>query len=338
MRAAQRDAAHHRIDALVTSVSHTHSGPGGYVRGFLLEKAFGSFEPACFEAVVQALGGLRHKLLLVQLVRASDRDPSWAQGDLRLVDCESGEAQDVSITDFTLRKAAQLADQPAIIDGPSGRTVTFRELQDGIRLLAGGLAARGFGPGDVLALMAPNIPEYAFFFHGAAYAGGTVTTINPTYTAGEIRHQLQDSGATMLVTISMFLDVANEAIEGTSVDEVMSIDPVDGVPSMFDLLTSEPLAEQVPVTNQQNIGPGAHILVCQKLGDQFRANAPRITRDNTNTRFHSELSSSSSWPIARLVIAVSIWARMAASARSPSLSLIASTIARCSSWTSFKRS
>jgi len=157
--------------------------------------------------------------------------------------------QDVSITDFTLRKAAQLADQPAIIDGPSGRTVTFRELQDGIRLLAGGLAARGFGPGDVLALMAPNIPEYAFFFHGAAYAGGTVTTINPTYTAGEIRHQLQDSGATMLVTISMFLDVANEAIEGTSVDEVMSIDPVDGVPSMFDLLTSEPLAEQVPVTN-----------------------------------------------------------------------------------------
>ena len=34
--------------------------------------------------------------------------------------------QDVSITDFTLRKAAQLADQPAIIDGPSGRTVTFK--------------------------------------------------------------------------------------------------------------------------------------------------------------------------------------------------------------------
>ncbi|MEM7095967.1 MAG: 4-coumarate--CoA ligase family protein [Actinomycetota bacterium] len=157
--------------------------------------------------------------------------------------------QDISITDYALRRVDELADQPAIIDGPTGRTTTFAELRDGIQLLAGGLAARGFGPGHTLALMAPNIPEYAFFFHGVAYAGGVVTTINPTYTAGEIRHQLQDSDASILVTISMFLDVAQEAIEGTSVTEVMTIDPVDGVPSMFDLLTSPPLTEQVPVTN-----------------------------------------------------------------------------------------
>ena len=56
------------------------------------------------------------------------------------------------------------------------------ELYDDIRRLAGGLASRGFGPGDVLAIMAPNMPEYAVLFHGAAMAGGTVTTINPTYT------------------------------------------------------------------------------------------------------------------------------------------------------------
>ncbi len=154
----------------------------------------------------------------------------------------------VSITDFALRRADAMADQPAIIDGPSGRTVTFAELKSGIQLLAGGLAARGFGPGSTLALMAPNIPEYAFFFHAVAYAGGTVTTINPTYTAGEIRHQLQDSNATMLVTISMFLDTARDAIEGTAVTELSTIDPVDGVPSMFDLLTSEPLTEQVPIS------------------------------------------------------------------------------------------
>jgi len=97
--------------------------------------------------------------------------------------------------------------------------------------------------------MAPNIPEYAFFFHGVAYAGGVVTTINPTYTAAEIRHQLQDSGATRLVTISMFLEVATEAIEGTDVAQVMTIDPVEGVPSMMDLMTSPPLTEQVPITN-----------------------------------------------------------------------------------------
>ena len=153
----------------------------------------------------------------------------------------------ISITDFTLRMADQLGDKPALIDGPSGRTQTFAELKQGIQLIAGSLAAQGFGPGDTMGIMAPNIPEYASFFHGAAYAGGTVTTINPTYTAGEVKHQLLDSGASILVTISLFLDVAREAMEGTSVTQLVSIDPVDGVASMFDFLTAEPLTEQVAV-------------------------------------------------------------------------------------------
>ncbi len=153
----------------------------------------------------------------------------------------------VSITDYTLRMADELGDKPAIIDGPSGRTQSFTELKQGIQLIAGALAERGFGPGSVLGIMSPNIPEYASFFHGAAYAGGTVTTINPTYTAGEVRHQLEDSGATILVTISMFLDVAREAAEGTAVTELVSIDPVEGVSSLLDFLGSPPLTEQVAV-------------------------------------------------------------------------------------------
>ena len=153
----------------------------------------------------------------------------------------------ISITDYTLRMADELADKAAIIDGPSGRTQTFGELKAGIQMIAGGLAARGFGPGKTLALIAPNIPEYASFFHGAALAGGTVTTINPTYTAGEVHHQLNDSGASIVVTISMFLDMAREASEGTDVGEIFTIDPVEGVPSMFDLLGSPPITEQVPV-------------------------------------------------------------------------------------------
>ncbi len=153
----------------------------------------------------------------------------------------------ISITDYALRMADELGDKPAIIDGPSGRTQTFNELKSGIQLIAGALAERGFGPGSTLALMAPNIPEYASFFHGAAYAGGTVTTINPTYTADEVHHQLEDSGATILVTISMFLETAKAAAEGTAVTDIVSIDPVEGEQSMFDFLTSEPLTEQVPV-------------------------------------------------------------------------------------------
>ena len=181
----------------------------------------------------------------------------------------------ISITDYTLRMADELADKPAIIDGPSGRTQTFAELRSGIQLIAGGLAARGFGPGHTLGLMAPNIPEYASFFHGAALAGGTVTTINPTYTSGEVRHQLLDSGASILVTISMFLDVAREAAEGTAVEEIFSIDPVEGVPSMFDLLTSPPLTEQVPIDTSS-----VPVVLPYSSGTTGRSKGVMLSHDN----------------------------------------------------------
>jgi 4-coumarate--CoA ligase len=153
-----------------------------------------------------------------------------------------------TITEYMLRDLDSLADRVAMIDGPSGATTTFAELAGQIRSLAGGLVARGFAVGETVAIVAPNIPAYAVVFHGVATAGGTVTTVNPTYTADEIRHQLQDSGATMLVTLSMFADAALGAVEGTSVTEVVFLDEVpEGSGGLeFASLMGEPI-DQVPV-------------------------------------------------------------------------------------------
>src|SRR5690606_28285602 len=90
------------------------------------------------------------------------------------------EIPEVSVTDYVLRMVDTYPDRPALIDGPTGRTYTFSQFRDMVRRFAGGLAARGFGKGDTLALMAPNIPEYAVVFHGVAMTGGTITTVNPT--------------------------------------------------------------------------------------------------------------------------------------------------------------
>jgi acyl-CoA synthetase (AMP-forming)/AMP-acid ligase II len=111
----------------------------------------------------------------------------------------------VPITEFVLRRADELADRQAIEEVGSGRGYTFGALKQAIHALAGGLQAKGVGPGSTVAIMAPNLPEYAVVFHAVAVAGATNTTINPTYTADEVRHQLQDSEATLLVTIGMFL-------------------------------------------------------------------------------------------------------------------------------------
>ncbi len=155
------------------------------------------------------------------------------------------EIPEIPITELVLRRAEELADQPAISDVTSGRGYTFGELSHMIKSFAGGLQARGFGVGNTLAIMAPNVPEYAVVFHGVAVAGGTNTTLNPTYTADEIRHQLQDSGATLLVTIEMFLETAQAAVEGTSVTEIITMDGVEGTTALTSLL-GDPI-EQVPV-------------------------------------------------------------------------------------------
>jgi 4-coumarate--CoA ligase len=159
------------------------------------------------------------------------------------------EIPDVSITAHVLRKAGDLPDRVAIRDSAGSSSYTFAELSTAIHSLAGGLQQRGFGPGSVVGLMAPNVPEYAVVFHGAAVAGGAVTTINPTYGAEEVRFQLIDAGASMLVTVPMFLETALAAAEGTDVSEIVVIGGADaapdGVTPLGDLM-GDPI-EQVPV-------------------------------------------------------------------------------------------
>ncbi len=143
-------------------------------------------------------------------------------------------------------------DEVAIIDGPTGQVTTAGQLMEQIKRLAGGLTARGVLPGGTVAILAPNLPEYPVVFHGVAWGGGTVTTINPTYTAPEIRHQLQDAGAGMLVTIAMFADTARAAMEGTGCTELVVLDGGDGVTTLSDIM-GEPLSEQAPVNPREHV-------------------------------------------------------------------------------------
>ena len=133
------------------------------------------------------------------------------------------EVPNADIAAFVLARAGERADRPALIDGPTGRRLTYGELAESVARLAAGLADRGFGRGDVLAVYLPNLPEYAVAFHGAAAAGGACTTVNPLYTAGELAHQLEDSGARFLLTVPPFLDAAREAAGRAGVEEVFVV-------------------------------------------------------------------------------------------------------------------
>lgn len=142
----------------------------------------------------------------------------------------------VSLPTYVFEHADQWADKPALIDGPTSRTLTYGQLTTAVKRTATGLAARGFSKGDVFAIYSPNIPEYAIAFFGIASAGGVNTTINPTYTAKELRHQLLDSGATYLVTIPQFLEAAREAIADTGVKEIFVFGEAEGATPFAELM------------------------------------------------------------------------------------------------------
>ena len=153
---------------------------------------------------------------------------------------------DVAVTEHVFQRAAEHPDRIAFLDGATGRCITYAALLDMIPRVAAGFAARGIGAGGVVGIMAPNVPEYAVVFHGAVTAGGLTTTINPTYGAEEIRYQLDDAGAQLLVTAGPCLDVAREAIEGSGVREILVIGDVpedgdDRITPLAALLDSHPM-------------------------------------------------------------------------------------------------
>lgn len=130
---------------------------------------------------------------------------------------------DLDLVSFVLSRAKGLGDKPALIDGPSGRTVTYANLATEVDALAAGLAKRGFKQGDVFGVFLPNMPEYATVLLGVARAGGITTTANVLFTAPELANQLKDARARFLVTIPPLLDKAREAADRAGIEDLFVI-------------------------------------------------------------------------------------------------------------------
>jgi acyl-CoA synthetase (AMP-forming)/AMP-acid ligase II len=151
------------------------------------------------------------------------------------------EIPDVALHDLLFADIGDRADRPALIDGSSGRAISYAELATAVERLAAALAERGIGKGDVVGIFSPNTPYYAVVFHGVLRAGATATTINTLYTASEVAEQLRDAGAKLLFTVSPLLERADAAAADAGVTEVVVLDAAPGRTGLAELLaTSAP--------------------------------------------------------------------------------------------------
>ncbi|TMD38941.1 MAG: 4-coumarate--CoA ligase family protein [Chloroflexi bacterium] len=145
---------------------------------------------------------------------------------------------EVGLEQFVLENAQRFGDRPALINGPSGRTVTYAALVQLIHGLARGLAERGFRKGDVFAVYSPNLPEYAAVLHAVAMLGGITTTVNPLYTVHELAEQLADAGASYLITVPPLLPKALEASRESRIKDLFVFGEAPGATSFASLLTN----------------------------------------------------------------------------------------------------
>ena len=122
---------------------------------------------------------------------------------------DPGTPADVLVPDRSVPQAFDEAterfrDRTALVF--SDRKITFGELRDQVDRLATAFAALGLRKGDRVALYLLNSPQFVIAYFAALKAGGVVTAISPVYTSHEIRFQLADSGARILVCQDLLHD------------------------------------------------------------------------------------------------------------------------------------
>ncbi|MFI5447559.1 AMP-binding protein [Polaromonas sp. UC242_47] len=107
--------------------------------------------------------------------------------------------------------------------------MSYGQLDQLSAALGAWLQSLGLKPGARVAIMLPNIPQFAVTMAGILRAGYTCVNVNPLYTARELEHQLKDSGATTIVILENFAKTLEEVIDKTAIQHVV-------IASMGDLL------------------------------------------------------------------------------------------------------
>ncbi|MBU4576090.1 MAG: AMP-binding protein, partial [Proteobacteria bacterium] len=100
-----------------------------------------------------------------------------------------------------------------------GKKISYRELKDQADRFAAALSGLGIQKGDRVALFLLNCPQYVIAYLGALKVGAVVTPVSPVYTSQEVRHQLSDSGAKVVVCQDILYDKVAEA--GVALDQVV---------------------------------------------------------------------------------------------------------------------
>ncbi|RCS59339.1 AMP-binding protein [Parvibium lacunae] len=155
-------------------------------------------------------------------------DAIWLQSYPAKVPANINPDEFTSIIDLLTQSCSRHATRPAFTN--MGVSLSYAELDQQSTAFAAYLQTLGLARGDRVAIMMPNCLQYPIALFGVLRAGFVVVNVNPLYTARELQHQLQDSGAKAIVIIENFAHTLAEVIHQTSVQQVVTTELGDAFP------------------------------------------------------------------------------------------------------------
>lgn len=138
------------------------------------------------------------------------------------------EYEQLRLTDFLVRTASKFPDYEAIEF--IGKRISYRQLLDASYRFANAVIGLGIKPGDRISLMLPNCPQYVIAYYGALFAGAVIVQTSPLYSEQELRHQLKDSEASLIVCLDLVYPKVKAVLEDTDIANVIVTGIQDELP------------------------------------------------------------------------------------------------------------
>ena len=155
-----------------------------------------------------------------------------------------------------------------------GGQMTYRQLNEQVDRFANALYQLGVRKGERVALMLPNSPQFVIAFFATVKLGAVVVNNNPTYTARELKHQLDDSGAETIVILNLFWPRLKEVQAETPLKRVIVTHIFDKLGFPASLLVK---AKQQKDPAWVDVPAGPNLFFYKDLMGKYGPNLPQIS-------------------------------------------------------------
>ena len=183
----------------------------------------------------------------------------------------------LSIPDFFDQAAEKFSSRTALVF--YGKKIKYCELKALTDSFASALADLGIVKGDTVALYLLNCPQYVIAYLGALKAGAKVTPVSPVYTSQELKHQLEDSEAQVLICEDILLDNVERC--GVALKHIILSDISDYLPSLKKMFGKSALKKAYGQLESKGNGPAMRCsaLLLKDLVAKYPARRPDVKID-----------------------------------------------------------